>query len=373
MMKSSFFSFWKRSESPLSIHTDNLLFLNTPLRNLEPFCLKSQNLLSGVVLAQHARELARVHNVRFDKRTSHRFATCLRKTYETLSDDYLSLTTSLQERETSASGSEWIVDNFYLVEELVQSCAGFFASLGKRDLPILLSGKFAGLPRVYQLARELFDHTDSLISKQDIDIFIDAYQEITKLTLEELLAFPHFLHLALLENLLVFANINVTLYRQQKAAMRFREDLSKIHLTSQLQHKLENQTVGTIIVLLQSLKEAGPLARECLQLIANKCHSEDLVGQVLHIKSAYQISISNIFGTLRNVTNIHWNNWFEHHSNVHALLQTDPTGIYGLSEFQTREQCRAAIQRLSATNSSREGEIAQSALDFAFKQGLEHK
>lgn len=372
-MNTSFLSFWKRSKSPLSVHSDSVRFLNKKLKNLEPFCPKSRTLLSGAQLAQHARELARVQKVSFNKRTSHRFAAYLRKTYNCLNSDYLILTKSLQDQATSASGSEWIVDNFYLLEEHVKSCGGFFASLGKRDLPILLSGEFAGLPRVYELARELFDHTDSLISEQEIDIFIDAYQETMKLTLEELGAFPHFLHLALLEDLQVFAEINVSLYRQQKAALKFQEDLSSKRHTKNLWKKLGNQTVGTIIVLLHSLKEGGPLFLECFKLIADKCNCDALIAQVLHLKSAYQISISNIFATLRNVTNLHWNNWFERHSHVHALLQTDPTGIYGLSEFPTREQCRQAIQRLSATNSSREAEMTQSALAYALNQGLENK
>jgi len=344
-----------------------------PLKNLEPSHPKSRTLLSGVQLAQHARELARLQTVSFDKQTSYPFARYLRKTYKNLNDEYLILTKSMQNQTTSASGSEWIVDNFYLVEEFVHSCHGLLASIGKRKLPILLSGEFSGLPRIYELARELFDHTDCLISEENIDIFIDAYQETTKFTLEELAVFPHFLHLALLENLYVFAKINVTLFKQQKTAWELREDFCSNKLTKKLQTTLENQAVGTIIVLLQSLKEAGTSDSECFQLIADKCHCYHLVERVLHIKSANQISIANIFATLRNLTNLHWNKWFERHSHVHAVLQTDPTGIYGFSEFQTRAQCRHTIQRLDSSGGMKESEIAQSALTFASNQGLQKK
>ncbi len=362
-MHTSFFR--TRSGDPLSFHSDNLRFLNQKLKDFELPTPMAPTLLAGEQLAHHARALALKQKISFTKRTVHAFPRYLRRTYAHLNEDYLILAKSLQNPATSLSGSEWIVDNFYLLEEHVQSCNNLFSSLRQRNLPILVSGKFAGQPRIYELARELFDHTDSLVSEKDIDIFIEAFQEIATLTLQELEAFPHFLDLALFENLHVFAEINATLYKQQQAAAKFKATIGRSHWHK----KLANQSVGTIINLMQSLKEAEPSSIACLQLIGDKCSCDALVAHVLHVKSAYQISISNIFASLRNLTHLHWHNWLERHSQVHALLQIEPTHIYSSSEFPTRALCRHAIQRLSAHDSSREVEITQLALAYATREG----
>ena len=70
-----------------------------------------------------------------------------------------------------------------------------------RELPRLLNGPSAGLPRVYDLALETISHGDGRVDPEGLSSFIAAYQTVTALKLGELWAIPIMLRLALIENL----------------------------------------------------------------------------------------------------------------------------------------------------------------------------
>ena len=70
-----------------------------------------------------------------------------------------------------------------------------------RGLPRLMNGESAGLPRVYDIARETISHGDGRLDIEGLGSFVASYQTVTSLTLGELWAIPTMLRLALIENL----------------------------------------------------------------------------------------------------------------------------------------------------------------------------
>src|SRR5439155_22900561 len=70
-----------------------------------------------------------------------------------------------------------------------------------RELPRLVHGPSAGLPRVYDIVLELISHVDAQLDAAGLSAFIAAYQTRAPLKLGELWAVPIMLRLALIENL----------------------------------------------------------------------------------------------------------------------------------------------------------------------------
>src|SRR5579863_608373 len=70
-----------------------------------------------------------------------------------------------------------------------------------RELPCLLNGPSARLPRVYDIALETISHGDGRVDPESLSRFVTAYQTTTALKLGELWAIPIMLRLALIENL----------------------------------------------------------------------------------------------------------------------------------------------------------------------------
>src|SRR5438309_5831591 len=100
-----------------------------------------------------------------------------------------------------APAGEWLLDNFYLIEEQIHMAKRHLPKGYSRALPRLLNGASAGLPRVYDIALETISHGDGRVDPESLASFVTAYQTITALKLGELWAIPIMLRLALIENL----------------------------------------------------------------------------------------------------------------------------------------------------------------------------
>ena len=96
---------------------------------------------------------------------------------------------------------EWLLDNFYLIEEQIRTAKRHLPKGYSRELPRLLDGPSAGLPRVYDIALETISHGDGRVDPESLSSFVAAYQTVTILKLGELWAIPIMLRLALIENL----------------------------------------------------------------------------------------------------------------------------------------------------------------------------
>ena len=97
--------------------------------------------------------------------------------------------------------AEWLLDNFYLIEEQIQMARRHLPREYSRELPRLMNGPSAGLPRVYDIVLELISHVDAQIDAGPLTAFIAAYQNGAVLKLGELWAIPIMLRLGLIENL----------------------------------------------------------------------------------------------------------------------------------------------------------------------------
>src|SRR5688572_1004700 len=96
---------------------------------------------------------------------------------------------------------EWLLDNFYLISEQIRIARVHLPRNYSRELPCLISGDSAGLPRVYDIALQAVAHGDGRIDGEALSRFVASYQTVAPLTLGELWAIPIMLRLALIENL----------------------------------------------------------------------------------------------------------------------------------------------------------------------------
>jgi hypothetical protein len=97
--------------------------------------------------------------------------------------------------------AEWLLDNYFLVENHIRTARSHLPKGYSRELPRLINGPSAGLPRVYDIALETISHGDGRVDEQSLSRFIFSYQTVMPLALGELWAIPIMLRLALIENL----------------------------------------------------------------------------------------------------------------------------------------------------------------------------
>jgi cyclic beta-1,2-glucan synthetase len=84
-----------------------------------------------------------------------------------------------------------------------------------------------------------------------------------------------------------------------------------------------------------------------------------------------QISIGNVFTSLRQLALLDWRQIFEQLSRVEEVLGLDPSGIYPNMDFGTRDRYRRAVEELARGSGQAENQVAQRAIDLATQAGRE--
>src|SRR5213595_1384615 len=114
---------------------------------------------------------------------------------------YKALAETIRSVHVISPAAEWLVDNFHIVEEQVREIREDLPKGYYHELPKLADGPFKNYPRIWALAIGLVAHTDSHLDTETLRRFINAYQNITPLSIGELWAVPITLRIALVENL----------------------------------------------------------------------------------------------------------------------------------------------------------------------------
>lgn len=151
-------------------------------------------------LEQHAHSLARRHTL-MTREPSEQLLKRLAENETILLEVHSNLTETVRQNNRITPAAEWLLDNFYLIEEQIYTAKKHLPKGYSRGLPQLARGVSAGLPRVYDIAVEIISHSDGHVNLRSLINFISAYQKINFLNLGELWAVPIMLRLALLENL----------------------------------------------------------------------------------------------------------------------------------------------------------------------------
>ena len=157
-------------------------------------------LFSSDQMKQHGKALAASHRIALG-RAQDRLLTRLAENEGVLVGTCNLLTAAVTANRRIAPAGEWLLDNFYLIEEQIRTAKRHLPKGYSQGLPRLLHGPSAGLPRVYDIALETIAHGDGRVDLESLSSFVAAYQTVTPLKLGELWAIPIMLRLALIENL----------------------------------------------------------------------------------------------------------------------------------------------------------------------------
>jgi hypothetical protein len=158
-------------------------------------------LFSADQMEQHGKILARSHSISSAPIQDQHLLKRLAENETFLFEVHNLLTETVKLKRTITPAGEWLLDNFYLIEEQIRIGKKHFPKGYSRLLPRLLSGPSMGLPRVYDIALEIILHGDGRVDPESLNRFITAYQSVTTLKIGELWAIPIMLRLALIENL----------------------------------------------------------------------------------------------------------------------------------------------------------------------------
>ncbi|MBI5076360.1 MAG: cyclic beta 1-2 glucan synthetase [Nitrospirae bacterium] len=274
---------------------------------------------------------------------------------------------------------EWLLDNFYLIEEQIRTARRHLPKGYSRELPRLMNGLSAGLPRVYDLALETISHGDGRVDPENLSSFIAAYQTVSVLKLGELWAIPIMLRLALIENLRrVAARIaadrttrNLADYwADQMTEMAERDPNSLILVIADMVRSDPPMVSSFVAEFTRRLQGQSPALALPLTWIEQRLSESGLtIEQSVHSENqqqaADQVSISNSINSLRFLGAMDWVEFVEKMSLVEQVLRQDPAGVYGMMDFATRDQYRHVVEKIAKSSLLSESEVALKAIGLA--------
>jgi cyclic beta-1,2-glucan synthetase len=335
-------------------------------------------LFSADQLEQYGKTLAAAHKVTLRWARDH-LLTRLAANESALIGVCNRLTAAVSPNDRITPAGEWLLDNFYLIEEQIGTAKRHFPRGYSRELPRLALGPSKGLPRVYDIALEMIAHGDGRVDAESLSRFVAAYQTVAGLQLGELWAIPIMLRLALIENL---RRVGVRM-----ATDRAERDLANTW-ADQMMETAEKDPKSLILVIadmarstppsgsafvaeftrrLQGQSPALALALTWIeqQLAESHLTIEQLVQTENQQQAADQVSLSNSIGSLRFLSAIDWRTFVETMSVVEEILRQDPSGVYGAMEFATRDRYRHATERIAKEGRLPEAEVAAKAVELA--------
>jgi cyclic beta-1,2-glucan synthetase len=207
--------------------------------------------------------------------------------------------------------AEWLLDNFYLVEQALRQIREHMPAGYYRQLPKLASTPLEGYPRVYALARKIIEYHENQLDLDRITRSVQSYQRITPLTMGELWALPTMLRIGILENL-----------------------AQAVGGITRLQEKAEARAGDAVDRSLAQDLEGEPVVASCIQ-------------------------------SLRLLATQDWKTFFETVSLVEQGLRGDPADVYARMDFDTRNLYRGEVEGLALATGLDERKVVEEVVRLA--------
>ncbi len=346
------------------IHQQSEFEISPPLRSellpAERLHARAARLAAETRTAKAGREKKLLHRLRENTRI-------LKNIHHDLSD-------AARLREGFPLSSEWLLDNAYVIQGQIDDVRRNLSRRFYSELPVIVNGRHARVPRVYRLAAELIENTGGSVKRTDIVGFLQAFQRVSALTIGELWAQPLMLRLALVERLRFLV---IAVDRRQREAEH--ADFWAIRLLTAARRDSDS-----VLPLLADLANEfpAPSANFADELLARLVDEQTVLGSVrgwlerkldVPLSEAVQeeqrrqtedqVQLGNAITALRQLSQLDWREVFEAVSCVDAVLAADPT--YPRMDFETRDRYRHAVEQIARRAGAAELEVARVACDLA--------
>ncbi len=326
-------------------------------------------------LEQHAETLAAAQTVTTHSDAGKPLLPRVVENGRLLFEYYGAIVRSVQGQQIITPAAQWLVDNFFVVEEQVREIrddlpAGFY-----KELPKIASGHLAGYPRVYGVAWAYIAHTDSRFDPDVLYRYINAYQRVQPLNTGELWAIPITLRIVLVENLRRLAAHISSSRDARSEADALADGLLGVGgkpaaLPATVLRQFEKKPLDRALVvqLLQRLRDLDPRVAPILlwldeRLSAQGTTPDEMVRAEHQYQAATTVTVRNIITSMRLTSEFDWHGFFERVSLTDQILRSDSN--FGDLDFVTRDAYQHAIEDLSRRSGLSEFHVAQRVLQFA--------
>ncbi|NLI92861.1 MAG: glycosyl transferase family 36 [Peptococcaceae bacterium] len=305
----------------------------------------------------YATDLAQFHNWLGLKNTGKSLLPMIREYCSFIKNSYSKINEFYYKTDDIIPAAEWYLDNYYLINELMNELIEDLSKQYESKLQYLSGGDFAGFPRVYLLVSEFVKNNNEELDFQALRHFIAKYQTESPLSSAEIWAVPIMLKIIMLEK--IFYQVERILHIQKERTYAeswinsvLGQGNSKIDFSQQ---ELDlSKTFSSVYIerVAKKLKELGTDAKLLLNWLDNVASKQNMtVEKVIRSEqyylTSYGVLMGNIISAIKMINSQNWSEFFEGVSLVQQILQGDPAAVFSKMDFDSRDQYRHVIETLA--------------------------
>ena len=274
---------------------------------------------------------------------------------------------------------EWLLDNYYIIEECVKGIEKELTLDKYTSFLGLQSGPYAGTARIYVLAAEIVAYTDCKIDGDNLKFLIEAYQRKKTLNMEEIWNIGLFLQIAILENIRgvcekIYSS-QVQKYKVESIVERLVEQKQELTFKATPEYQTKNIGFGEmkypfIEYMSYRLKKYGRKASSYLRILEEQVNKmgtsvSDVIKKEHFDIAVRKVLMGNSIVSIKAVQRINFLEIFEQINGVEDILRSDPAGVYAKMDFRTKDYYRNRIKEISKKTKISELYIASRAYELA--------
>ena len=278
---------------------------------------------------------------------------------------------------------EWLLDNFYIIEETYKTVISEMNLKKYRAFPGIASGIYKGYSRAYILASEIVAYTDNKINDEILNLAITAYQKRKLLSMEEIWNLWIFLEIAIIENIRNICekiySTGLQKYKVESIIERLVENKNskkqifkniKSEKSTHISYK--EMKYPFIEYMSYKLKQYGKQGMPYLNVLEEQVNKMGMTISEVIKKEHYNIAISkvsigNSIISLKEILRVNFLNLFEQINGVEEILKKDPANVYSKMDYKTKEYYRNEIKEISEKTKISEIYIAKKVVELANK------
>ncbi len=282
---------------------------------------------------------------------------------------------------------EWILDNYYIIEETVKTIKKELSLKKYTNLLGLANSQNKGFARIYVLASEILAYTDNKIDSNILKNLLNSYQNKKTLTMEEIWNIGIFLQISIIENIREICEkiylSQIQKYKVENIIERLIENKDQRIYTEKSSHKIkifnfEDMKYSFIEYMSYKLKSYGKQAYMFLNALEEQVEKMGMtVSEVIkkeHFAIAVsKVSMANCIKSMKNLLKIDFLDIFEAINGVEEILNKDPAQVYTNMDYKTKIYYRNSIKEISKKTKISEIYIAKKVLELASREGLTNK
>ena len=273
---------------------------------------------------------------------------------------------------------EWILDNFYIIEETVKSIKQELTLKKYTNFVGIKNGLYDGFARIYVLASEIVNYTDSKIETENLEKYLTAYQTKKTLNMDEIWNIGVFLQIAIIENIRQICESiyvsQIQKYKVEQIVEKTIENKSsssfKSFHTNRNFRRISFMKYSFIEYMSYKLKKYGKKTEKNLEVLEEIVEKTGTtVSEVIrreHFDIAVKrVSIGNCITSIKKIQRINFLEIFEKINGVEEILKKDPANVYDKMDYKTKDAYRQAIKEISKRSKISEIYIAKKLLGLA--------